>query len=175
MFIKFLQENSYASYVLTVFRLYLGWDWVNAGWGKISGGTFDAAGFLKDALNKALGDNPTVQAWWAAFLHSFALPNAGLFNVLIPWGELFVGLGLILGTFTTIAALMGMIMNFSYMFSGATNPNPQMILLEIFILVAGFNAAKIGIDHWLVPFVRKQILKKEGEAEGRAELTRSAQ
>jgi thiosulfate dehydrogenase [quinone] large subunit len=174
MFIKFLQKNSYASYVLTVFRLYIGWNWVNAGWGKISGGTFDAAGFLKDALNKASGDNPTVPAWWADFLHSFALPSAGLFNLLIPWGEFFVGLGLVLGIFTTIAALMGMIMNFSYMFSGATNPNPQMILLEIFILIAGFNAAKIGIDHWLVPFVKKQILEKILKKEEEADHTQSA-
>jgi thiosulfate dehydrogenase [quinone] large subunit len=36
-----------------------------------------------------------------------------------------------------------------------------MVLVEIFILIAGFNAAKIGLDYWIIPFLRKQILRKE--------------
>ena len=31
---------------------------------------------------------PSVQGWYAGFLENLALPNAGLFNVLVPWGEL---------------------------------------------------------------------------------------
>lgn len=81
--------------------------------------------------------------------------------MLVPWGKFLVGVGLILGTFTTVAVLMGIVMNFSYMFSGTTSTNPQMALLEIFILVAGFNAAKIGIDRWLIPFLKRKILKKD--------------
>lgn len=66
-------------------------------------------------------------------------------------------LGFILGTFTTFAALMGAVMNFAYMFSGTTSTNPQMILIEIFILVAGFNTAKIGLDCWIIPVLKRQI------------------
>lgn len=161
MFIKFLRENIFVSYILTVLRLYLGWQWLLAGWGKITGG-FDASGFLLGAVKKATGEHPAVQPWWVEFLNGFAIPNVGLFNVLVPWGEFLVGLGLILGTFTTFAALMGAVMNFSYMFSGTTSMNPQMVLLEIFILVAGFNSAKIGVDRWMIPFLRKQIFIKNG-------------
>ena len=161
MVIKFLGENVYASYVLLVFRLYLGWSWIQAGWGKISGGDFDATGFLKGALKKSSGDHPAVQSWWADFIESFTLPNVEIFNMLVPWGEFLVGLGLVLGSFTTFAVLMGLVMNFSYMFSGTTSTNPQMVLIGMFIIVAGFNAGKIGLDRWIIPFFNIQILKKE--------------
>jgi len=133
---------------------------LEAGWKKIIGGDFDASGFLQGALKKASGDHPAVQSWWSGFIDGFALPNVGLFNILVPWGEFLVGLGLILGCFTTFAALMGMVMNFSYLFSGTTSTNPQMVLFGMIILVAGINAGKIGLDRWIIPFINKQILKK---------------
>lgn len=160
MFVGFLRESTFASYSLTVFRLYLGFQWLIAGWGKISGG-FDATGFLEGAVKKATGENPSVQSWWAIFLDGYAIPNVELFNVLVPWGEFLVGLGLILGAFTTFAALMGVVMNFAYMFSGTTSTNPQMIIIGIFILVAGFNAAKLGLDRWIIPFIREKILRSK--------------
>jgi thiosulfate dehydrogenase (quinone) large subunit len=159
--IKFLRENVFASYVLLILRLYLGWIWLQAGWEKIVGGNFDATGFLKAALEKVSGEHPAVQPWWADFISGLAIPNVGLFNVLVPWGEFLVGIGLILGIFTTFSGLMGLVMNFSYMFSGTTSTNPQMVLIGLFILVAGLNAGKIGLDRWVIPFINKQILKKE--------------
>jgi thiosulfate dehydrogenase [quinone] large subunit len=38
MFNKFLRENKIASYILTVIRLYLGYEFMLAGFEKISGG-----------------------------------------------------------------------------------------------------------------------------------------
>jgi uncharacterized membrane protein YphA (DoxX/SURF4 family) len=64
----FLRENVYASCVLLVLRLYLGWSWLQAGWGKIVGGNFDATGFLKGALEKVSGDHPAVQPWGQTLL-----------------------------------------------------------------------------------------------------------
>lgn len=162
MFIKFLKENKFASMILLVIRLYLGYEWLTAGWHKIVDG-FDASGFLKGAIEKAAGDHPAVPGWWANFLDGFALPNVGLFNFLVPWGEFLVGIALIIGCFTTFAALMGIIMNFAFMFSGTTSNNPIMTLLTIFILVAGYNAGKTGADYWLVPMLREQftLFKKD--------------
>ena len=93
MFVKWLREHASSAAILTLFRLYLGYAWITAGWHKIVDG-FDATGFLKGALAKASGEHPAVQSWWAAFIEHFALPNVGLFNVLVPWGELLVGIAL---------------------------------------------------------------------------------
>jgi thiosulfate dehydrogenase [quinone] large subunit len=162
MFIQFLKKNRYASLFLTVLRLYLGWQWLNAGWGKISSGKFDASGFMNGAIKNMSGEHPGVQPWWGNFLKEIALPYVDLFNVIVPWGEFLVGFGLILGIFTTFSILMGLTMNFAYLLSGSTNTNPQMVLLGMFILVAGINAGKIGLDRWFMPLLGKFKYKKAG-------------
>lgn len=160
MFIQFLKENRYVSLLLTLLRFYLGWQWLNAGWGKISSGKFDASGFMYGAIKNMSGEHPAVQPWWGNFLKDVALPYVDFFNVIVPWGEFLVGLGLILGIFTSFSILMGLTMNFAYMFSGTTSTNPQMVLLGMFILVAGINAGRIGLDRWSIPFLRRILLKK---------------
>lgn len=163
MFVRWMRENVFAAGLLTLLRIYLGWEWMTAGWGKITGG-FDAKGFLMGAVQKAAGDHPAVQGWWANFLEGFAIPNVGLFNFLVPWGEFLVGIGLIIGCFTTFAALMGIVMNFAFLFSGTLSTNTQMVLMTIFLLVAGFNAGKFGADYYVIPYLRK-LVKKEAVPE----------
>jgi thiosulfate dehydrogenase (quinone) large subunit len=156
MFNKFLRENMIASVILTVLRLYLGYSWFTAGFHKLTGG-FDAAGFLKGAIaNPVKGpDGAVVFGWYVDFLKHFALPNVDVFNVLVPWGETLIGLGLILGCLTTAAMFFGLIMNFSFFLAGTVSHNPRDIFLGFIILTAGYNAGKIGLDRWVVPFFRK--------------------
>ncbi|MCM3703039.1 DoxX family protein [Paenibacillus macerans] len=156
MIVSWLRGSVSASWLLLLIRLYVGYQWLTSGWGKVTGG-FDAAGFLNGAIEKSTGEHPAVQGWWAAFLEHFALPNVGLFNVLIPYGEMLVGIGLILGTFTWAAAFFGMVMNFAFLFSGTVSTNPLLLLLEIFIVVAGANAGRIGLDRYILPFFRRSF------------------
>jgi thiosulfate dehydrogenase [quinone] large subunit len=51
-------------------------------------------------------------------------------------------------------------MNFSYVFAGTVSSNPLDILLGVIILTAGFNAGRIGLDRWVIPFVRKFSAKE---------------
>lgn len=164
MFVNWLRENHLSAGILTLLRLYLGYSWLTAGYHKVADG-FDASGYLQGAVAKASGENPAVQGWWASFLEGFAIPNAGLFSFLVAWGELLVGLGLILGCLTTAAAFFGIIMNFAFVFSGTISTNPQMILFTIFILVAGYNAGKFGVDRFIVPFIRQQSKGKTNTAD----------
>lgn len=157
--VKWLRESKVSSGLLVLIRIYLGLQFLQAGWGKVTGG-FDSSGFLQGAIAKASGDHPAVQGWWASFLEGFALPNAGLFNFLVAWGELLVGIALILGIFTTFSALMGITMNFAFLFSGTVSTNAQMVLLTIFVLVAGANAGRYGLDRWVLPFIRKFVSKE---------------
>jgi thiosulfate dehydrogenase (quinone) large subunit len=162
MFNNFLRENKVAAYILTVLRLYLGYEWLTAGFHKITGG-FDASGFLKGAIaNPVKGpDGSVVFGTYVGFLKNFALPNSHIFNVLVPWGELLVGLGLILGCLTTAAMFFGLMMNFAYVMAGTVSTNPWDILLGVFILAAGLNAGRIGLDRWVIPYIRKFSAKEK--------------
>jgi thiosulfate dehydrogenase [quinone] large subunit len=160
MFNNWFRTNKAAMVLLTIVRLYVGYKWIDAGWHKLTGG-FDASGFLKGAIAKSVGEDATVQAWWGSFLQHAALPGVNFFNVLIPAGEFLVGLGLILGTFTTFAALMGVVMNSAYLLSGTVSTNVQLLLMGVIIVVSAANAGKIGLDYWLLPYLRRLFHKKD--------------
>lgn len=161
MFNRLLRENRMVSYLLTVLRIYLGYAWMTAGWHKLKDG-FDATGFLKNAVaNPVASKGEVIYPTWNSFIENFALPNAEIFNTLIPWGEFLVGLGLILGCFTTAAMFFGLVMNFSFMLSGTVSHNPTDILLGFIILSAGYNASKyIGLDRWVIPYLNQKVFHK---------------
>jgi thiosulfate dehydrogenase [quinone] large subunit len=160
MFSNFLRGNKISAAILTILRFYLGYAWLTAGFHKLTGG-FDASGFLKGAIaNPVKGpDGAVVFGWYVDFLKHIALPNADIFNTLVPLGEFLVGLGLILGCLTTAAMFFGLVMNFSYLFAGTISTNPMDILLGVIIIAAGYNAGRIGLDRWVIPFIRKTIFK----------------
>ncbi|WP_102347563.1 DoxX family protein [Bacillus sp. Marseille-P3661] len=156
-----LRENKIAAYLLTALRLYFGFAWLTAGWGKITGG-FSAEGFLNGAIaNPVVSHDVAVYPGYVSFLETFALPNVSLFNVLIPWGEFLVGLGLILGCLTTAATFFAVVMNFNFMLAGTISHNPTDVIMGVILLAAGYNAGRIGLDRWVIPFFRKLTGKQE--------------
>jgi thiosulfate dehydrogenase [quinone] large subunit len=163
MIMNWLRSSKYAAMILTLVRLYVGYEWMKAGWHKITGvKAFDASGFLKGAIAKPVlesGTQDSVYPNFVAFLQHFAIPNVKLFNAIVPWGELLVGVGLILGAFTTAAVFFGMLMNFAYMLAGTVSSNPWLILLSIFIITAGANAGKFGADYYVLPYIRQWFSK----------------
>lgn len=158
---KWLRENVVASVILTVLRVYVGWLWMVAGWGKIAGANaFDASGFIKGAIANPIMDKGTgalVYPTFTKFLESFALPNVKIINFLIPWGEFLVGVGLLLGALTTVAMFFGLMMNFMFLFAGTVSSNPWYVLLGVIILAAGANAGKIGLDFYILPYLRNMM------------------
>lgn len=157
MMARWLRENFIASFLLLVVRVYLGWKWLDAGWHKITGG-FDSSGFLKNAIAKPVADSKTKELLYpnfVSFIDHFALPNAKIFNVLIPWGEFLVGLGLILGVLTTTAAFFGILMNFMFMFAGTVSSNPWLILFGFIVILGSANAGRLGGDRYVLPYLRK--------------------
>ncbi|WP_241254737.1 DoxX family protein [Brevibacillus sp. SYP-B805] len=153
MIVNWLRNNGYASVLLLLARLYIGWEWLTAGWEKLTGAKgFSAAKFLQNAVaHPVTSHNEVVYPTYTAFLQSFALPHVELFNFLIPWGEFLVGLGLILGCLTTAAGFFGVMMNFAFLLAGTVSSNPRMILFGVFLLVGGRNTGAIGLDRYLFP------------------------
>jgi len=149
-------RNDQFAILWTIVRIYLGWKWISAGWGKITG-DFDASRFVGGAIAKATGDHPAVQSWYASFLEGFVLPNVGLFNFLIPWGEFLVGVGLILGLFTTASLIAGAFMNFNFMMSGTVSTNPILYTLAVILLFMLPATNRYGLDYY---FFHKRREKK---------------
>ncbi|MGD1003257.1 MAG: DoxX family protein [Minisyncoccia bacterium] len=156
----FLFADTRVAWVWLLLRLYVGYQWVTAGWGKATGGMWigpqagtTLRGFLSAAAAKATGTNPAVTSWYAWFIHSVALPHVTIFSYLITFGELAVGVGLVLGAFTGIAAFFGAFMNLNYLFAGTVSVNPLLLLIELFLILAWRNAGWLGLDRWLLPWL----------------------
>lgn len=172
---RFLFADTRMAAVWLIIRLYIGYEWLAAGWDKLFGrsidfigGTFgqvsspwvftghDGAaikGFVAGALAQASGPHPAVQGWYAAFLRGAVLPNAGLFAYLITFGEVLVGVALLIGALTGVAAFFGVFMNLNYLLAGTVSINPVLGFLGLFIILAWRVAGYYGADRYLLPLL----------------------
>jgi thiosulfate dehydrogenase (quinone) large subunit len=110
-------------------------------------------GFIQGALAKTAGDHPDVSGWYATFLQQVVLPNAVALSYIVTFGEILVGVALILGLLTGIAAFFGGFMNASYLFAGTVSTNPVLLLLAILIILAWRVAGYWGLDRWALPLL----------------------
>ncbi|GGJ02685.1 hypothetical protein GCM10010885_10000 [Alicyclobacillus cellulosilyticus] len=175
--VQWLRNSVVARWLLTVLRIWIGVEWIQAATEKIGSPVWTGAkagvavsGFLQHALTLTGGAHPAVQGWYGGFIRNVALPNAKLFSYLVSYGELLVGIGLILGCFTTFAALAGVVMNMSYLLAGTTSTNPNMVIWQVLLLVAGANAGYYGLDYFVLPYVRRLYRKWLHMAQAEAEL-----
>ncbi|MBH5319215.1 DoxX family protein [Paenibacillus sp. GSMTC-2017] len=164
--VKFWNESVWSAWLVTLVRIVLGYEWLTAGWGKLNGDKpFDATGFITNALSNPVTDRATgdlVYPTYISFLENIALPNVKVINILVPWGEFLVGLGLILGALTLTAAFFGIFLNFLFMFSGSVSVNPWLLLLGFLVFLAGSNTGRFGADRYLLPWCKSYFTKLFG-------------
>jgi thiosulfate dehydrogenase [quinone] large subunit len=157
--------------ICTFLRIYAGGEWLSRGidknfssdsinWVGSHAGTHVTA-FMQGALQKSVGSHPDVQWLYADFAKYIALPHATIFSFLTAWGELAVGITLILGCFTTFALLGALFLNFNYLFAGTVSINPLLILIEMTLIWIGSSVYYFGLDHILLPRLKKYFLKSE--------------
>ncbi len=153
---RFFLASTGASAVWFVVRMNVGAEWFVAGWEKAASpvwGTSGKAlsGFVGAALAKASGPNPAVQGWYAWFLQHVALPYAGVLSALVTWGELAVGIGILIGALTGIAAGFGVLMNLNYLLAGTVSINPILGMFGLFLCISWRVCGWLGLDRVLLP------------------------
>jgi len=140
-------------------RVYLGYEWLQAGIHKLEDPAWMAGGqALKSFWERAIqvppppARPPVAFDWYREFLRM--LLEGGhytWFAPLIAVGETLVGIALILGAFTGIAAFFGAFMNWNFMMAGSASTNPVLFVLAVLLMLAWKNAGWIGLDRWLLP------------------------
>lgn len=158
-----------------VLRLWLGYEWISGGIEKVFGegsavwigdkAGVAVTGFLKGAIAKSYlaegfdpikTPHPVVQNWYADLVQNVFLPNAQIFSYMVAFGELLIGIALIIGLFTRFAAFWGAFLNLAFLFAGTSSTNPQMLVVAMVILLAGGVAVSYyGLDHFARPIEQK--------------------
>ncbi len=75
------------------------------------------------------------------------------FAKLIAYGELLIGIGLILGAFTGIAAFFSGLMNWNFMMAGSASSNPMLFVIAVGLILAWKVAGYVGADYFLLSWL----------------------
>ncbi len=192
---RFLFADTRMAWVWLIVRLYVGYQWLVAGVDKLFGyniqigsefGKGDLSnswiftshlgaqliGFAHGGIAQASGQYPAVQGWYAWFLQNNVIRWAGFWSYVVTFGEIAVGIGLIIGMLTGIAAFFGVFMNMNFLLAGAVSINPIIGGLAILLVLAWRVAGYYGVDRWLLPLLGTPWTGSLAKAE--AEKTKQA-
>lgn len=157
-FVQTLLNDPRAGWLWLVLRVWLGWQWVEAAEHKIFDPKWVQTGeALKGYWTNAVsipetGRPPITFEWYRAFLQSMLDAQAWTwFAPLVAYGELLIGIALILGAFTGIAAFFGGFMNWNFMMAGSASSNPMLFAIAVGLILAWKVAGYIGLDYFLLP------------------------
>lgn len=139
-------------------RVYLGYEWFQAGREKLGedawmDGGAALQGYWTRAVEVPEGGRPAISYGPYREYIQYMLDNEWYtwFAPLIVYGEILVGIGLIVGALVGVAAFFGALMNMSFMLAGSASTNPVLFSLSIAIILAWRVAGLIGLDRYLLP------------------------
>jgi thiosulfate dehydrogenase (quinone) large subunit len=160
-FARFLFNNSAAGLFWLPIRVFVGIAWLQSGLGKFNNPEWTQGGAALRAYWERAAAIPEAPArpaityeWYRDFLNLLLNANAeSWFSWLVLLGEIAVGIGLIFGILTGIAAFFGAFMNMSFLLAGSASTNPIMFTMAIGLMLAWKVAGYYGVDRWLLPIL----------------------
>ncbi|HZP56239.1 MAG TPA: DoxX family membrane protein [Dehalococcoidia bacterium] len=162
-FLRFIFGNPAMAPLWLLARLYLGYQWLLAGWHKAWGDQrwinvpgpdgIPLKNFWANAIKvNDAGTGAIKYDWYRDFL-TFMSDHGWYhwFSWVIALGEVTVGVLLIVGAFTGVAALAGATLNFNFLLAGSASTNPVLFILALLIMFGWKVSGWIGVDRWLLP------------------------
>src|SRR5689334_4903068 len=158
---KALFSSTAAAWFWLLVRLYVGYEWLEAGLHKFADPAWMSTGTALLGYWKAAVAVPAAPAraaitydWFRSFLQLLIDNGTSVwFAKLIVFGELAIGVGLIVGAFVGVAAFFGALMNMNFMLAGSASTNPVLFFLAVGLMLAWKVAGYYGADRLLLPLV----------------------
>lgn len=148
------------AWLFAILRIYLGWQWVDAGWHKVAdpkwvNGGEALKGFWTRAVAMPETGRPPISFDWYRDFINFMLQNEYYtwFAKLVAYGEVLIGIALILGAFVGIAAFFGGFLNWNFIMAGTASTNALLFVIAIVLMMAWKVAGWYGLDRFLLPMV----------------------
>ena len=159
-FSRYLFANTRAGLFWLPIRIFLGLSWLEAGIHKATGGGWldggsSLAGYWQHAISIPEQGNPPITYDWYRDFITFLVDghHETWFAWIVTFGEISVGIGLILGALTGIAAFFGALMNMSFLLAGSASSNPVLFTAAIGLILAWRVAGYYGLDRYLLPML----------------------
>ena len=149
-------------------RLWLGWQWIEAGWHKVTNPAWMQTGaalkgFWTGAIQiPAEGRPPIAFAWYREFLQTLLDAQAYTwFAKVIAVSEVLIGVALVVGIFVGLTAFFGGFMNWNFIMAGSASVNGVFFALSVLLVLAWKIAGYIGVDYFVLPRAADLWTKKE--------------
>jgi thiosulfate dehydrogenase [quinone] large subunit len=156
---RLLLGNVYFALIWLPLRFFVGREWLAAGEHKIRDDVWGTGEPLKGYWERAVaipeeGAPRITYDWYRDFLQ-YMLDHKWYtwFADIIAWGEVLVGIGLLIGGLVGLAAFFGSFMNFNFQLAGSASTNPVLFGLSVFLVLAWKVAGYWGLDRWLLPLL----------------------
>jgi thiosulfate dehydrogenase [quinone] large subunit len=109
-------------------------------------------GFWTNVVALPETGRPLIVYEWYRNLIQFMLNNGwnSWFADLVAYAEFTVGLLLLLGAFTGIAAFFGAFLNWNFLMAGSASVNPMMLVFSVLLVLAWKVAGWFGLDRWML-------------------------
>ena len=148
-----LLEDVRWSWIWLIARVFVGWQWLSAGWLKLGSPAWMARGAsLQSLWNQALNPVAGSPGWLGGLLTWLLASGSYVWAArTVALTETLMGIALILGVMTGAAAFAGSLVSFSLMLAGGGMMNPLLFGLAVALILAWKTAGWIGLDRWLLP------------------------
>jgi len=158
-FARILFSTTRFAWLWAIVRVWLGYKWIDASLHKIGVEAWTGNGLaLKGFWERAVavpqppGRAAITYDWYRGFLQYLLDVQAYTwFAKIISYGELLIGIALIIGAFVGIAAFFGAIMNMNFMLAGSASTNPVLFVVAILLILAWKVAGYYGLDRYVLP------------------------
>ena len=157
---QFFFSNTKMAWLWLIARVWLGWQWIEAGEHKITDPawmqTGDALkGFWERALAVSPAGKPVIAIdWYRAFIQALYDAEAYTwFAKVIAVSEVLIGVALIVGLFTGLAAFGGSLMNWAFVMAGTASTNMLLFGVTVPIILAWKVAGWYGLDRWALQWI----------------------
>ncbi len=158
-FARILFSTTRFAWLWAIVRVWLGYKWIDASLHKIgveawTGGGLALKGFWERAvaIPQPPGRAAITYDWYRSFLQYLLDAQVYTwFAKVIAYGELLIGIALIIGAFVGIAAFFGAFMNINFMLAGTASTNPVLFTVAILLILAWKVAGYYGVDRYVLP------------------------
>jgi thiosulfate dehydrogenase [quinone] large subunit len=165
---RFLFDDTRMAPVWLIVRILVGVNWLQAALGKWNNPAWRDTGealrgFWQNAVSIPEAGRPPISFdWYRSFIQSMLDAGAYTwFSKLVMIGETAIGIALILGVFTGIAAFFGGFMNWNFLMAGTASTNPLMFVGALLLMFAWKTAGWIGLDRFLLPLIGVPWIREE--------------
>ncbi|MBE0068164.1 FAD-dependent oxidoreductase [Thermoanaerobacterium thermosaccharolyticum] len=138
---------------LSLMRVFLGLMWIISGIQHIQEGWLSS---VKLSAGASAAPMQNVPAWYGWFMEKFIFPHAIFFQSVITLSEIGIGLLLVAGLFTFIAALGTIFLHINFYLSGMATFNNWWYVITAIAIMGGAGRA-FGLDYYVMPWLSKVL------------------